>query len=138
MAEYRGSTMVVEIIHSGGTLTMQDQYRTLKNPFSRDAIDSSAGSSDWREFLAGLQQTTIAYEGLNNGAESPLGTADIQTLRGLTSGTARISPHGTSAGNVKYTLAGFITKADLDWAYDDVSKVTWEWQGSGALTASVW
>ena len=139
MSEYRGSAMFVRITKAGGgTATMQDQYRTLKNPFSRDAIDASAGLSDWRSFLAGLVQTTFAYEGLNNGTESPLGTADISLLRSITSGTIEIGPQGTATGSTKYSIAGFITKADLEWAYDDVSKVTWEWQGSGALTESTW
>jgi len=138
MPEFRGTALVVEVIHSGGTITMQDQYRSIKIPFSRDAVDSSAGTGDPREFLPGLTQFTVSYEGLHNGTATPMGTADIKTLRSITNGTVRISEFGTATGQHRYLAPGFITKVDADVKYDDVATCNWEWQGSGALTEGVW
>ncbi len=132
--EFRGTALVVRIIHSGGTMTLQDQYRSLKPSWSQDAIDSTAGTVNWREFLAGLRQWTVSYEGLNNGTASPLGTADVAILRSLTTGTIEIYPFGTATGQLKLSGSGFPTKVDADIKYDDVAPLTFEWQGSGALS----
>lgn len=138
MSEFRGNTLDVRVIHSGGTMVLNDQYRTVKLPWSQDAIDASAGTIDWRDFLKGLKQWTFSYEGLNNGAASPLGTADQATLRSMPMGTIIVSPFGTAAGNQKLSGAGFPTKVDTEIKYDDVAPLNFEWQGSGALSEGVW
>jgi predicted secreted protein len=138
MPEFRGTALVIQVLPtSGGTLTLHDQYRTLRLRSETAVIEVTAGTTSWRDYIAGLSAWRVRYDGLNNGPASPLGTADIATLRGA-GGTIRISPHGTAAGNIRYQGAVQNTRLDLDYPFDDLASVTIEWHGSGALTESVW
>lgn len=138
MPEFRGTALVIHILpSSGGTIALQDQYRTLKLRSETAAIDATAGTTDWRDYLKGLSQWNVSYYGLNNGSASPLGTADIATLRGG-AGTIRINPHGTGAGNIAYQGAIINTRLEQDYPYDDLATIHIAWQGSGALIESLW
>ena len=138
MPEFRGgTTMHIQYIYSGGTITLQDQFRSVTISSEQDTLDSTAGTVAWREFIAGLTQWNADYEGLHNGASTPLGTADIANLR-RASGTLYISPFGTSSGNQKITGAAIVTTVESEFPYDDVVTTNVSWQGSGTLTETVW
>lgn len=138
MPEFHGTALVIEFLpNAGGTITLQDQFRVLRLRSETAAIDVSAGSTHWREYVAGLSAWRALYDGLNNGAASPLGTADIAALRGA-GGTLRLSPHGTASGNIRYQGAVITTRLDQNYPYDDLATVTIGWQGSGALVESLW
>jgi predicted secreted protein len=138
MPEFRGTALVIQFFpNTGGTITLQDQFRALRLRSETATIDVSAGSTNWREYAAGLSAWGAHYDGLNNGAASPLGTADIAALRGA-GGTLRLSPHGTAIGNIRYQGAVITTRLDQHYPYDDLASVTIVWQGSGALVESLW
>lgn len=137
--EFRaGPTMDIRWVDSGGTLALVAQYRNLTKNDEADMLDSSAGTVTFREFIAGLRQWNVDYEGLNNGTDTPLGTADIVRLAPQTRGTIIISEFGTASGNFRILGEALIQSANNEWPYDDVASSNISWQGSGPLTQGVW
>jgi hypothetical protein len=139
MSHFRGGpNMNVQFIDASGTIALVSQYKTVTISDEGDMIDSSAGTVTFREFIAGLRKWSVKYEGLNNGEDTPLGTADIARMAPTTGGTIRISPFGTVVGKRRYSGGVLISKRDLDYPYDDVCTSNFEFQGSGALTEDLW
>lgn len=129
--------MVIEVIHATGTILLQEQYRNIKLKSEKAMIDSTAGTVEWQEFIAGLKSWTVDYEGLSNGTGSPVGATDIGILRDAT-GTLRISPHGTTTGKPRYVGSFLSSSVEQEWPYDDVAPNSITFQGSGALTDGTW
>jgi hypothetical protein len=133
-----GDALVIEWIHSGGTAILSGQYRKVSVNSRADVIETTSGTASHREYAPGLAGFVIRFEGMNNGTASILGTAHLNALAPRTSGTVRLSPHGTASGQPRWTGAAIVTGRDLEFPYDELATVTIEWRGSGALAQGVW
>lgn len=137
--EFRaGPTSVLRFMPTGGgTIQVQEQYRKFTLKSKQAVLDASAGSVDWREFIAGLKEYTGSVEVLHNGTATPMGTADIKSLR-ASSGTWDYSPFGTATGSRKYSGSYIGTSMDDDFPFDDLATIAFDFQGNGALVEGLW
>lgn len=137
MAEQIGNQQALTFVHSGGTIDLQQQLRSVTHPFNTDMVDATAGTTLYREYIQGLSDYTLDAEALYNGVASPLGTADVKALR-RASGTVNYGPQGSATNAWKITFAALVSSAELASPYDDVVTLNISFQGSGAPTDGVW
>jgi len=135
MAEFRmGSEGYAAFVHAGGTISLYAQVRNVKISKSVNLIDRTAGLDGTMKRLAGVKDWSLNLDGLHNGAESPMGTADAYTLVEGLNGTVIIGPRGTATGREKFSGPCLIESFDLDFPYDDVAKWTLVVKADGAYT----
>lgn len=139
MNEFRaGTTSVLRFMPTGGgTISPSEQYRKFTLKTKQGVLDASAGTVEWKEFITSLKEYTASLEVLHNGTASPMGTADIKSLRN-TSGTWDYSPFGTAAGQRKYSGSYIATSMDDDFPFNDLATIAFDFQGNGALVEGLW
>lgn len=130
MPEYTGSSMVFQWIHSGGTVSMQADMRTVNLSPTVDFADSTAGSDARRTRIATIKDTTVSYTGLAQTG----GTALEDALVEGTQGTIIFQPEGTASGKRKYTIGAFSQGAKFNHPYADVVEMSVEFVGNGNYT----
>lgn len=135
MATFIGGTaMVLQFIDASGTISIQNQYTKFTVPWKVDKVDTSSGSVTSKTYLPTLKDATADYEGFNNGAASPLGTADLKRMEPGKAGTLIWAPFGTNSGSPKGGGYGFWETGDVDYPFANAVTVKLAFQFSGDLT----
>jgi len=134
MAEYTGKNMYFEWIHSGGTVTMHADFRTVSLAPVVDYVETQAGSDEWKTRLARMKDSSVSYEGLGQVG----GTALEDALVEGTSGTVRFSPEGTATGKRKYTIPAYSDGGNFTFPYADVVTLSVNFTGNGAVSRTTW
>lgn len=130
MAEYTGSGMVFQWIHSAGTASLQADFRTVNLSPTVDFADSTAGSDARRKRIPTVKDITVSYSGLAQTG----GTALEDALLEGAEGTIIFQPEGTASGKRKYTIGAFSMGAKFNVPYADVVELTVEFNGNGNYT----
>ena len=127
MAEFSGSAVVCSWIWSGGTVTLQGDYRTCKITPSVNLLDGTAGSdartvryADRKDAVATIQ--LVAQTG---------GTALLAALAEGVSGTLIVGPEGTAANKPKTTISAISGGAVQTLVYNDISIIDCDFTGDG-------
>lgn len=128
MPEYTGKDLYVAWIHSGGTLNLSGNYRTLADTPSVDLVDISAGPDTDRTYLATLRDGQIALTYLHDG-----GTPDLLPLREGTGGTLVFGPEGSATGKPKRTVPAISLGASFNIVYNNAVEVSVTWQRNGTV-----
>lgn len=137
MAEQIGNPQALTYVHSGGTIDLQSQLRNVNLQEETDMVDSTAGTTNYREYILGLSDATLDIETVYNAAASPIGTADVKSLR-RSSGTVNYGPMGSASGYHKISRAALVSSLEFDSPYDDIVTVNISFQLSGAPTDGTW
>jgi predicted secreted protein len=138
MAIRAGSTLHLRFVTPSGTADLQAKYRTAALKSANKLIDATSGADEWERFISGIKNWDLSFEGVYNGASSPLGSADLVTFMALSSGTVTISPMGTTTGSIRYVGAFWTENVEQDMPYDELLTIKLTIKGSGALTVSTW
>lgn len=133
MAEYTGSNMVFQWVYSGGTVSMQADFRTVTLSPTVDFADATAGSDARRKRIPTIKDTSVSYAGLAQTG----GTALEDALVEGTEGTILFYPEGTATGKRKYTIGAFSQGGKFNLPYADVVELTVEFMGNGNHTLGV-
>lgn len=129
-----GSTMVLQWIYSGGTISFAAEQRSVSWTPSVELVDATAGSDTVRKRLTSFKDATasIAMVDQTNAA----GTA--AALDAGVSGTLIIGPEGTATGKRKITFPSFSQGAKYSFPFDNVAELTCDFIANGAYTDSTY
>lgn len=130
MSEYlAGPTMVLTWTYSGGTISLNGDYRTCTFTPTTGYEDVSAGADTQVGKIPTLTDASAAVElVLQTG-----GTAIAAALQPKTAGTLVIQPEGTATNKRKITLPAYCDGAVPSFPYANVAVITCGFSGSSAL-----
>lgn len=135
MTAVSGSALYLAWVWSGGTVTLQGDFRQFSWTPTLSLIESSAGSDTFREFIPGIGEggdiscTMVMQAG---------GTALIAALARATEGTILYGPEGTATNKPKSTIPAISKGPSYSQPYDDVVEFSVSWQQSAAETQGTW
>lgn len=124
-----GPNLYVEFVHSGGTVNLTGDQRSLSTTREQELVDATAGADGARVNKATLKNFAASLEMMY------IGTAGSATHGALTlglEGTLRYYPKGTASGNPKGAFPAIVQSSSLEIPYDDMVTFTMEFAGQGA------
>lgn len=124
-----GPNLYVEYVHSGGTVNLTGDQRTLSVAREQELVDATAGADGARVNKATLKNFSATLECLY------IGTAGSATHGALAlglEGTLRYYPKGTASGNPKGAFPAIVQSSSLEIPFDDMVTFTFEFAGQGA------
>ena len=134
MAEYTGRNLYLVF----GSIVLSAEYRKFTADENIGLKDASAGGDTARTYLTELTDGKATYEATDQtGTTTVGGSATWAALAKGTSGTLAWSPEGTASGAPRHYVTAIVKSLKRDLVYDDVTKISVEWQFSGAVTDTV-
>ena len=127
MADYTGKDLDLSWVHSGGTVTLSTDYRSLGEATEIGLVDASAGADTYRTYLTTLKDGTFEYAGLHQTA----GTVIKAALAPGTYGTLIIKPEGTATGKPSESVPCVISSRNMQYPYENVVEITATFQRNG-------
>jgi hypothetical protein len=134
MANYAGSALYMEWIHSGGTVVLSGDFRTFSSSPSVDLYETSAGADTHKSYLPGIKDGSLQV-GL---VEQAGGTVLLAALREGIQGTLVVGPEGTAVTKVKETYPAICQGANRTQPYNNVPELSISFQQNGAPTYAGW
>ena len=125
---YTGKDLYLAWIWSGGTVTLNGDYREFGHKADTDLVEAQAGAEGAKAYLATLSDATFSYSGLETGTA---GTAVLAATKEKTYGTLLWGPLGTTTGLPKFSCAAFAKGQETPHKYNDVAMLNIEFQRSG-------
>jgi hypothetical protein len=129
MAEFTGVNLVLNWVWSGGTVSLNGDYRTCTWTPTVAYADISAGSDTHVGRLTTLKDATAAVTLVDSA-----GTAIHASLNAGVAGTLIIQPEGTASGKRKITFPCFSDGAAHSYTYNDTTTLSVNFTGNGAYT----
>ena len=126
-----GPTMLLTWVYSGGTVSLEGDYRTCEWNPSITYEDVTAGSDTQIGRLTTLKDATCSVTVVNQTG----GTALIAAFQPGQAGTLTIQPEGTSTGKRKITFPSYSDGIQTSYPYANVSVHTLGFTGSSTLAA---
>jgi hypothetical protein len=130
MPEYTGKDLLLNWVHSGGTVALNGDFRTVNWQPTTDMADATAGADTTRVRIATIKDATAAVQLLAQTG----GTALLTLLAAGTNGTLIIQPEGTATGKVKITFPSISAGAQYTFPYNDVVAISCNFSANGAFT----
>jgi hypothetical protein len=137
MPSYKGSNLLIQWIHSGGTLSMNPDFREVSYAPSVDLFEDTAGADQAKGYVAGQKDGKIDFKGVDQSKQMIPATWGTALLEG-NGGTLIISPEGTAAGNAKFTIPAISLGANLKWPYNNICEISVSFQQNGVRTDAVY
>ena len=134
MAAYAGSSLSVQWIHSGGTVTLEGDFRQFSITPSVDLYDQTAGSDAYKTRIVGVKDSQASFSAVMQSG----GTALTNALASGTDGTLIAGPEGTASGKQKITLPAIAMGVKYTIPYNNVVEMTCDWQGNGTRQDGVY
>lgn len=132
MAEFTGTNLKLDWIWSGGTTSLNADYRTVAWNPSQAYADISAGADTHVGRLTALKDATAAVTMVDSS-----GTAIYAGLASGVAGTLIIQPEGTASNKRKITFPCFCDGAVSNFVYNDTVTMNVNFTGNGAYTDGV-
>ena len=132
MTAFTGKNLVAKWIHTGGTINLDSDYRSLNTNDNVDMAETTAGADADKTYIATIKDSTIDWSGLYQSD----GTALINALAIGTGGTLEIYPEGTATGKRKETYPVIVTNCKTNYPYNEVVAVDVTFQKNGAKTVA--
>lgn len=130
MTKYTGTGLYAKF----GAQVLTSTYRTLSVSEEAGMVDQSAGADAARTYLTILDDGTVSMELL---AEAD-GTDLWAAIAKGTEGSFEWAEEGTDTGNQKHTVNAIVKSRKKDVVYEDIVKISVEFQMSGAVTDTVY
>ena len=127
MPAYRGRDVVV--LFAG--VDISGDGRSLSYNEVADALDSSKYGLDRKTKIAGLEDGSGTFDGLDSTGDW---TAAWGAIAAGAEGTLVIRPEGTSPGNREFSVSAVVTSRSLDTPYDNLSTFAMAFEMSGEPT----
>ena len=125
-----GPLMNLDWIWSGGTISLDGDYRTCTFTPSVDIVDGTAGADPNKVKYMGMKDANCAVTLVTQTG----GTALNAALDAGVGGTLIIQPEGTATGKPKITFPSFSTGAAYEYPYNDVAVISVTFEAQGAYT----
>lgn len=132
MAEFTGKDLKMDWIWSGGTTSLNADYRTVAWNPSIAYADISAGSDTHVGRLPALKDATAAVTLVDSS-----GTAIYAGLASGVAGTLIIQPEGTASNKRKITFPCYSDGPVASFTYNDTTTTSVNFTGNGSYTDGV-
>lgn len=127
MPEFSGSALVMQWIWSGGTVSLNADYRKCNISPGVDVIETTAGSDARKGKLPTVKDAKASIELVGQTG----GTAMLAALAEGVTGTLIVGPEGTATNKPKTTMSAISMGVQQQYAYADVSILTNDFEGDG-------
>lgn len=138
---YSGSALTAQWIWSGGTLTINTDFRSCDVNPGGETHDATAGGDGSHNALKAVPAPTIDFSILAvDNAGSTDGTAYAQAFLFGNVGTVIVQPYGNTSNFLEYTLPAISLGPAHGVPYADVSEYTVSFKGNtsaGLTTGAV-
>ena len=129
MATTKGSSGVIKLAVTGGTVAAMGEVRSYTFTQSADTLEDTVMGDSNRTYLASLKSGTLSAEVYWDDADAVQlvmdAAADIDF---------EVYPTGTGSGEKYYTGSGIVTSNEITASFDGMVEGSFEVQISGAVT----
>ena len=129
MATVTGTSGVVKIALSGGSVAQVGEVRSFTFDETSDTIESTVMGNTSRNYKGGLRDGTLSLECFWDQADTQQTLLDSGALIDF-----EISPSGTGVGSKKYSGEGIVTSKSLNNTTDGLVEATFAVQVSNGVT----
>lgn len=134
MSAYSGSALAVRWAYSGGTVSLDGDFRTFSYSPSVELIDQTAGSDANRTRLVSIKDGNASLSAIMQVS----GTAITNALVEGTQGTLNVGPEGTATGKQKLSFPAIAMGASYSISYNDVVELSCDFTQNGARVDGIW
>jgi len=125
-----GKNAVISWVWTGGTASLNGDYRSISISESVNLADTTAGNDTHSTSIPTIKSASISFSGLY--PKGTAGTAIIGALAAGNGGTLLVYPEGTATGNLARTYPAIVTGPSLDTPYSDVVAISCTFVSNGA------
>jgi hypothetical protein len=129
MATTTGSSGVVKVATSGGSVAVVGEVRSYTFDGTADTIEDSVMGDSARSYKAGLKTNTLTVECYWDEADAPQGVLDERA-----SVDFELYPTGTGTGETYFSGSGVVTSRSITASFDGMVEASFSIQCSGAVT----
>ena len=129
MATTTGSSGVVKVATSGGSVAVVGEVRSYTYDGGSDPIEDSVMGDTARTYKAGLKNSTMSIECYWDEADVQQGILDERALVDF-----ELYPTGTGTGETYLTGSGIVTSRSITASFDGMVEASFSIQCSGAVT----
>lgn len=129
MATTTGSSGVVKVATSGGSVAVVGEVRSYTFDGTADTIEDSVMGDSARSYKAGLKTNTLTVECYWDEADAPQGVLDERA-----SVDFELYPTGTGTGETYFSGSGIVTSRSVTASFDGMVEASFSIQCSGAVT----
>ena len=133
---YTGKDLDVQWVYSGGTVSLNADFKTLKTTEGTKAAERTAGADTHESFIPTIGTGKADHEMLDT--TSSVGTQVWAALAKKTEGTLIWSPQGTATGKPKSSVAAYVDSRDREFPFDDVVNIKVSFQFQEDVTDATW
>jgi hypothetical protein len=125
-----GKAAVISWVWTGGTASLNGDYRSLSISETVDLADTTAGADTHKTSIPTIKSASIGYSGLYPAGMA--GTAIVGALAAGNEGTLLVYPEGTATGNLARSYPAIVTGPSVDVPYSDVIAISCTFVSNGA------
>jgi len=125
-----GVNAVVSWVWTGGTASLNGDYKTVSITESIDTAETTAGADAYKTYIPTIKSASIDYSGLFPSGTA--GTAVAAALAAGNQGTLIVAPEGTAAGKLVRSYPAICTGPKLNTPYSDVVEISCTFVSNGA------
>jgi len=130
MARYTGHDLAICWSYTGGSVWLEEDFRSLDTTESVTDANSTAGNDTYAGHLPTYTDASASLEMVGTTGS---GTIHWAKVAPTTVGTLVWYPEGTATTKPKHTAAAYISKRDKSYPYADVVTVSLGFQFNGAI-----
>jgi hypothetical protein len=131
MATNKGSSGVVKIAASGGSVAVVGEVRSYSIDTTADTVEDTVMGDSARTYLPSLTSATLSVECYWDDGDAPQLVLDEGTDIDW-----EIHPTGTGGGEKYYEGSGVVTAKTITASFDGMVEASFSVQVSGAVTES--
>ena len=129
MATTTGSSGVVKVAASGGSVAVVGEVRSYTLDVTADTIEDSVIGDTARTYKQGLSSATLTVECYWDDGDAQQGALDERAEIDF-----ELYPTGTGAGEKYYSGSGVVTSKSITASFDGMVEASFSVQVSGAVT----
>ncbi len=128
MARFTGRDLVTIWAYTGGSVSLEDDFRSLDVGEDVNDADSTAGNDDYSGHLPTFTDASADFEMLGTTGS---GTLHWNRIKPRTEGTLYWYPEGTASTKPQHYAPAYIQSRSRTYPFDDVVdvKLTFQFQG---------
>lgn len=128
MAGMTGQSLSAQWIYSGGTVSLDTDYRQSTYTPSVEMYDQSAGADTSKTYIAGIKDGQYSWAGIYQSGGTVIAAALVEG----TQGTLIIGREGTAVGKPKETIPAISQGAVINVQYNNLIEISCTFQQNGA------
>lgn len=132
--EFLGSALLAQWVYSGGTITLNTDFRNFTYSPSIDIVDATAGADSNRRRITYLKDGQATCTQV---LQYDIGTATMAALGEGVSGTLVWYDAGSVATYPKHSMPALCLGSSFTTPYNDVVTISTTWQQNGTRTDTV-